>query len=599
VEQSRYGTAVRHIHMLFSAGTIGRLTDGQILERFTSCDEEAAEFAFAALVERHGPMVLRVCQSVLRERHDAEDAFQATFLILVRKAASIRKRNSVVSWLHGVAFRTASCHKAAKSRRGRLDHKAAAGAPASAESGDPDDLATVLHEELDGLPEKFRIPIVLCYFEGQSHEQAARQLSWPVGTVRSRLARGREQLRWRLTRRGLAPAIVLLERSLTAHTARAAISPALADATARAAVHCAAGRLVASGVTSTSVNLLIEGAMNAMFLAKIKLATLACGLIATGALVVAHQAGVVFPEAQAQATSADASEKRQAGGATRNDNDAVARELRQLDLELLAADVNQLKEQVESTLRAKLRAERENLAGSEDAQRDFKSARASYLAKARELRAAQRGRGSDLEPPGSSAEEPRDPVTARADHGATATEPVSHPGAAIIGTVDLDLVFKRYDKVKTSTKEYNAALSARKNDLMRIMAEAQEEAQMLSKFAPQSEDYKRHEDRVAELKARHEAGREQAQREFAQRQTESLNTHYQEIQQAVAALARAKGLTHVVKVTPGPNPAAQHADVLAALNSSVVYADPRNDLTEAVILKLNRRFREDKLQKPD
>ena len=96
---------------LFNVGTIGGLTDGQLLERFTSAIRKVAELAFAALVERHGPMVLRVCQSVLRERHDAEDAFQATFLVLVRKAASIRKQNSVVSWLHGVAFRVASCQK--------------------------------------------------------------------------------------------------------------------------------------------------------------------------------------------------------------------------------------------------------------------------------------------------------------------------------------------------------------------------------------------------------------------------------------------------------------------------------------------------------
>jgi Sigma-70 region 2 len=116
VAQPSFGTALRHIDTLFNVGAIGGLTDGQLLERFTSRDDEAAELAFAALVERHGPMVLRVCQSVLRGRHDAEDAFQATFLILVRKAASIRKQNSVASWLHGVAFRIASCQRGATAR---------------------------------------------------------------------------------------------------------------------------------------------------------------------------------------------------------------------------------------------------------------------------------------------------------------------------------------------------------------------------------------------------------------------------------------------------------------------------------------------------
>ena len=117
--QASYGTALPPHPYAFPRGTIGWLTDEQLLERFTFCDAEAAELAFAALVERHGPMVLRVCQSVLRERHDAEDAFQATFLILVRKAASIRKRSSVVSWLHGVALRVACCQKGATVRRRR------------------------------------------------------------------------------------------------------------------------------------------------------------------------------------------------------------------------------------------------------------------------------------------------------------------------------------------------------------------------------------------------------------------------------------------------------------------------------------------------
>lgn len=107
--KARYGTALRHIRALFNVGTLGGLTDKEVLERFTACTGESAELAFATLVERHGPMVLRVCQSVLGESHDAEDAFQATFLVLVRKAGSIRNRDSLASWLHGVAFRIAAC----------------------------------------------------------------------------------------------------------------------------------------------------------------------------------------------------------------------------------------------------------------------------------------------------------------------------------------------------------------------------------------------------------------------------------------------------------------------------------------------------------
>ena len=164
------------------------------------------------------------------------------------------------------------------------------------------------------------------------------------------------------------------------------------------------------------------------------------------------------------------------------------------------------------------------------------------------------------------------------------------PIAPVIGTVDVELVFKSYEKVKQSNKEYSAALMARKNELMRIMSEAQEETQMLSKLAPGTEDYRKHENKVTQLKAQHEAGREQAEREFAQRQAQAMATLYNEIQEAVAAQAKAKGLTYVVKVSPGPRADSEPNDVSTALNRSVVYADPRNDLTEEVIRDLNRRY---------
>jgi RNA polymerase sigma factor (sigma-70 family) len=594
VAQPSFGTALRHIDTLFNVGAIGGLTDGQLLERFTSRDDEAAELAFAALVERHGPMVLRVCQSVLRGRHDAEDAFQATFLILVRKAASIRKQNSVASWLHGVAFRIASCQRGATARRRRHEREVAERAVPSAVDGDNEDLAKVLHEELDRLAEKYRAPIVLCYFEGLSHEQAASQLGWPVGTVRSRMARGRAQLRRRLTRRGLAPSIVLLERALWAETAGAAVPSALANATAQAALHYASGRMAAAGITSTSVAFLVEGAMKMMFMAKIKFALVACGLIATGALVVAQQIGTVTPGAKAQAANVGMPENRLTLSGAADDDAVVARELGQLDVDLLAEEVQQLRDQVEVALRDKLRAERKNAPVAKDAQSAFEAARASYLAKARELRIAQRHL--------SNADERREPdpeglergSTPRDDHGvrgASVSKPVPRPSAAAIGSIEMDAVFNQYEKVTLWKSEYNAALSARKNELKTIMSEAREEAQMLSKLLPQSEDYKKHENRATELKARHEAGREQAEREFDQRKAETTATLYREIQETVATLAKAKGLTYVVKVSPGPRPGSNPSDVQTALKSSVVYVDHRNDLTEEVIRDLNRRFK--------
>ncbi len=404
MSRARYGVVLRQIQTLYHVGTVGALTDGQLLERFTAGVGEPAELAFAALVERHGPMVLRVCRSVLREPHDAQDAFQATFLVLVRKAGSIRKRDSLASWLHGVACRIAAGAKAATARRLRHERNAAEAAVTSVADRDPDDLAPVLHEELDRLPEKYRAPIVLCYLESLTHEQAAQQLHWPVGTVRSRLARGREQLRGRLMRRGLTLSVGLLEGALVGETARATFPAALASVTSEAAVRYASGRLVTTGVTSASVAFLAQGAINTMVVAKLKLIVLAAGLIATGAVVVAQQVAKA-PEAEVLAVHEGVTEspaaRSDARDTTTAEDAAVARELRRLDLELLAEEVQQLRDQVGVALRAKLRAEQQNSGTAGEgpgtqandvkaAQSAYEAARASYLAKARELGSEQR-----------------------------------------------------------------------------------------------------------------------------------------------------------------------------------------------------------------
>jgi Skp family chaperone for outer membrane proteins len=165
------------------------------------------------------------------------------------------------------------------------------------------------------------------------------------------------------------------------------------------------------------------------------------------------------------------------------------------------------------------------------------------------------------------------------------------PIAPVIGTVDIELVFKSYEKVKASNKDYSAALLARKNELMRIMSEAQEEAQMLSKLAPGTPDYKKHEDRVTELKARHEAGREQAEREFAQRQAEAMGTLYKEIQEMVKKIAQWRKMNYVVKVSNQPITGSDPNSVMAAISSTLVYADTRNDITNDVIFNLNRFYK--------
>jgi RNA polymerase sigma factor (sigma-70 family) len=177
-------------------------TDSQLLERFAGQQDEAA---FAALVRRHGPMVLAVCRRILRDAHDADDAFQATFLVLVRKASVIARPELLGNWLYGVAHRVAVKARAKAARRSEHERRA----PALA-SADPTaevtkhELRAVLDAELRQLPEKYRAPLVLCYLEGKTNAQAARLLGWPTGSISGRLARARELLRERLLSRDLA-----------------------------------------------------------------------------------------------------------------------------------------------------------------------------------------------------------------------------------------------------------------------------------------------------------------------------------------------------------------------------------------------------------
>ncbi len=190
------GAATRYLTTLFQGGTAAGLGDRVLLERFAErrdADDPEAEAAFAALVERHGPMVLRVGRAMLGDRHEAEDAFQATFLVLASRARSIRRGDSVGAWLHGVALRVASRARwrAARRRHHERRHAEMTAATGAGETGNdrpPDDVDRVLHEEIGLLPEKYRRPVVLCYLEGLTHDQAADQLGWPVGTVRRRLA---------------------------------------------------------------------------------------------------------------------------------------------------------------------------------------------------------------------------------------------------------------------------------------------------------------------------------------------------------------------------------------------------------------------------
>jgi RNA polymerase sigma factor (sigma-70 family) len=287
------GSGLRQIQALYSVGTFAGLGDGPLLERFATLQGEVADFAFAALVARHGPMVWRVCRRVLRDEHDAQDAFQATWLVLVRKAGSLRDPSSVGNWLFGVASRVALDARAASSRRQLHEQRYAESQSdeARAEERDRDDLGAVLHEELQRLPERYQTPIVLCYLVGLSHEEAALRLGCPVGTVRSRLARGRERLRARLVRRGIALSAGALTATL-AQDATAAVSPALFHSTIYAAARFAA---TPGAIISTQTVILCQGVIQTMFWTQLKtvaaIILVAGTVLATGAQVAAVHAG--------------------------------------------------------------------------------------------------------------------------------------------------------------------------------------------------------------------------------------------------------------------------------------------------------------------
>lgn len=279
----RSSAALGPLQTLFQVGAIGALGDGQLLQIFAArSDALAAEAAFATLVDRHGPTVLRVCRDVLGDQHAAEDTFQATFLVLARRARSIRKADSVASWLFGVARRVAAKARAEAAHRRAKERK---GAEMSARRTDSTGEANAwreLYEELDRLPEKYRAPLVLCHLAGLTYEQAATQLKCPVRTVQIRLIRGRERLRGMLVRRGLGPAAGALGVALAAEPARAAVTASLAEMTTRAALPFAAGR--AAGTVSPSALSLAEGILETMLIYKLKFVTACIG--ATAGIVV-------------------------------------------------------------------------------------------------------------------------------------------------------------------------------------------------------------------------------------------------------------------------------------------------------------------------
>ncbi len=284
----RVAEVLRYVRALADPERGGERTDADLLRQFVARRDEGA---FADLLARHGPLVLGVCRQVLGNEADAEDAFQATFLVLARKAASVRSRQSLSAWLYRVALNLARTARGSAARRRAVERQVAAMSPVRPALAPPDDWRPLLHEEVDRLPEKYRVPIVLCYLEGRTNEEAARELGWPVGTVKGRLARARDLLGTRLTRRGLALPAGGVGLLLTQSAVRAAIPAALADSTLKAALQFAAGPTASSAASVLLANgALKTGALGRPLLVALIVSVAAAAATAGGLLALPTRA---------------------------------------------------------------------------------------------------------------------------------------------------------------------------------------------------------------------------------------------------------------------------------------------------------------------
>ncbi|MBY0526915.1 MAG: sigma-70 family RNA polymerase sigma factor [Gemmataceae bacterium] len=293
---------LRQLRRLVGAPAAADASDGQLLERFVAQHEESA---FATLMQRHGPLVLSVCRRLLTDANDVDDAFQATFAVLVRRAASLKREGSLGSWLYVVAQRVALKARANAARRRSRETQAEDMAQATEPSCEFDpqtaaarrELRLVLDAEVSLLPEKYRAPVVLCYLEGKTNEEAARELGYPIGSMSWRLDKGRELLRQRLVGRGLALSAGAMLASLAASTATAAVPVTLGDATLKAALLLAAGN-AAAGALSAPATALADNIVHGMVVAKARFAlvvVLLLGLAGGAAGLLAYRNGTTQP----------------------------------------------------------------------------------------------------------------------------------------------------------------------------------------------------------------------------------------------------------------------------------------------------------------
>jgi RNA polymerase sigma factor (sigma-70 family) len=292
---------VRHLRRCADPLRDGAVPDRQLLEHFAAVRDEAA---FAELVRRHGPLVLGVARRVLGDLHDAEDVFQAAFLVLARKAASVRWQASVGGWLFPVTYRLALKVRAARERRRRHEAQVRTMSEQAAEPRDGA-LRAILDEELARLPDHYRNVVVLCYLEGKTQPEAACQLGLTPGEVRGRLERARRRLRQRLARRGLALSGAAAAAALTVEAASAAVPAVLAENTTKAAALFAAPASAGlAAVAAPRAVALAKGALNTMLAVKttkLVLIALALGVLGAGALLLGARAGAGDPPPPKQA----------------------------------------------------------------------------------------------------------------------------------------------------------------------------------------------------------------------------------------------------------------------------------------------------------
>jgi RNA polymerase sigma factor (sigma-70 family) len=327
-------SVLRHLRRAALLDGGAGLTDGQLLEAFLARRDEAA---FEALLRRQGPMVRGVCRRVLRQEQDAEDAFQATFLVLARKGSTIRPRELVGAWLYGVAYRTAMKARTMTARRRERERRASV-KPTTEAPAEPawEELLPLLDHELSRLPDKYRVPVVLCELEGRTRREVARQLKVPEGTVSSRLATARKLLARRLARYGLALSGGALASVLFKETASACVPGVLETSTLRAAVQAAAGQALTAGAVPARVVALAEGVVKTMLLTKLR----AFVAIAVVAFVGAGVVGLAY--------RTTAAEPGKAGSATQSAASADDLEALRLEVEALRKGLQATRERVKT-----------------------------------------------------------------------------------------------------------------------------------------------------------------------------------------------------------------------------------------------------------